>query len=243
MLALSGGSLHVQSTAAGSAHVQMLGAKPNRQGSDSEGKEHGQAEEVAGGSAAGTAQQENSSPKVGAVAMDISLHDAEISSCKHAKLRGALLALQSLCWAIAGLLVSSNGGATVLLRYLAFYKMYDDAQGSPRDSETDGKGLLPKMQSINWNQDLSGTPISLHETFDSSGSTDGAGRGEPLCQAMLSTSAAFSICVLLPNMLGPIRVTSCARASQPEEAPLLGAPQCSASKTDAACVLAGLDSA
>ena len=67
-------------------------------------------------------------------------------------------------------------------------------QGSPRDSETDGKGLLPKMQSINWNQDLSGTPISLHETFDSSDSTHGAGRGLLLHQAVNTDPAAFSIC-------------------------------------------------
>ncbi|CAK0787362.1 hypothetical protein CVIRNUC_010582 [Coccomyxa viridis] len=90
---------------------KMLGAKPTGEGTDSEGKEHSQAEEAAGGDAAGKAQQENSSPK-----------------------------------------------------------------GSPRDSENDGKGLLPKVQSINWNQDLSGTAISQYETFDSSDSTDGAGR-------------------------------------------------------------------
>ena len=36
------------------------------------------------------------------------------------------------------------------------------------------------MKSINWNQDLSGTAISQHETFDESdSSTDGSGRGEP----------------------------------------------------------------
>ena len=45
-------------------HVQMLGAKPTGEGTDSEGKEHSQAEEDAGGDAAGKAQQENSSPKV-----------------------------------------------------------------------------------------------------------------------------------------------------------------------------------
>lgn len=77
-------------------------------------------------------------------------------------------------------------------------------QGSPRDSENDGKGLLPKVQSINWNQDLSGTAISQYETFDSSDSTDGAGRGETLCQAMLNDLATFSICVLLPDMLEPV---------------------------------------
>ena len=45
-------------------HVQMLGAKPTREGTDSEGKEHSQAQEAAGGDGAGKAQQENSSPKV-----------------------------------------------------------------------------------------------------------------------------------------------------------------------------------
>lgn len=44
--------------------MQMLGAKPTGEGTDSEGKEHSQAEEAAGGDAAGKAQQENSSPKV-----------------------------------------------------------------------------------------------------------------------------------------------------------------------------------
>ncbi len=49
-------------------------------------------------------------------------------------------------------------------------------QESPRDA--DSKGLLPKMKSINWNQDLSGTAISQHETFDETdSSTDGSGRG------------------------------------------------------------------
>ena len=67
------------------------------------------------------------------------------------------------------------------------------------------------MQSINWNQDLSGTAISQYETFDSSDSTDGAGRGESRSQASLSNPATSSIHTLLPDMLEPICVTSCAR--------------------------------
>ena len=112
--------------------------------------------------------------------------------------------------------VSSGGGATVLAGCLGLFELHALVQGSPRDSENDGKGLLPKMQSINWNQDLSGTAISQYETFDSSDSTDGAGRGESLRQATLNDPAAFSIRELLPDVLEPVRVTSCAGTSQPE---------------------------
>ena len=45
-------------------HVQMLGAKPTREGTDSESKEDGQAEDNDGGAATGKAQQDHSSPKV-----------------------------------------------------------------------------------------------------------------------------------------------------------------------------------
>ena len=65
MLALSEAFLQVRSFDAGGMHVQMLGAKPTREGSNSEGREHGQTEDTAGGAAAGKAQQETSSPKVG----------------------------------------------------------------------------------------------------------------------------------------------------------------------------------
>ena len=58
------GLLYKDNCGGGSMHVQMLGAKPTRGGTDSEGKELSPAEESAGGDAAGKAQQENSSPKV-----------------------------------------------------------------------------------------------------------------------------------------------------------------------------------
>lgn len=53
-------------------------------------------------------------------------------------------------------------------------------QESPREAEGT-KGLLPKMKSVNWNQDLSGVAISQHETFDEDDSTDGTGRGDHTC--------------------------------------------------------------
>ena len=120
---------------------------------------------------------------------------------------------------------------------LGLFELHALVQGSPRDSENDGKVLLPNLQSINWNQDLSGTAISQYETFDSSDSTDGAGRGETLCQISPSTPAAFSMCMLLPDMLG-----ASASPAVPKEAPLLSAPQCSISRAGAASVFAGLES-
>lgn len=58
-------------------------------------------------------------------------------------------------------------------------------QISPRDSEYASTGLLPKVKSINWNQDLSGTAISQHETFDENDSTDGTGRGKIFMQTAI----------------------------------------------------------
>ena len=103
----------------------------------------------------------------------------------HAELRGALLALKRLSW-VMDVLLSKQGWWRMVLLSCPVLSCYRFVQGSPRDSESDGKGLLPNMKSINWNQDLSGTPISLHEKFDDSDSTDGTGRGETLYQASLN---------------------------------------------------------
>ncbi len=56
-------------------------------------------------------------------------------------------------------------------------------QESPRDADGT-KGLLPKVKSVNWNQDPSGVAISQYETFDEDDSADGAdgtGRGDHAC--------------------------------------------------------------
>ena len=136
--------------------------------------------------------------------MKLVLDGAKVFFRKHAKLRAALLALPRLSWAVGVLLCKQRWWRTVLLRCLLNKSCYRFAQGSPRDSETDSKGLLPNMKSINWNQDLSGTPISLHEKFDDSDSTDGTGRGEIVCQASLNDPAALRQHFLLPGVLAPI---------------------------------------
>lgn len=51
-------------------------------------------------------------------------------------------------------------------------------QPSPRDSDVPSQGLLPKMKTVNWNQDLSGTAISQYETFDEDDSSGGPGKGD-----------------------------------------------------------------
>ena len=66
-------------------------------------------------------------------------------------------------------------------------------QESPRDVDYASKGLLPKMKSINWNQDLSGTAISQHETFDEDDSTDGSDRRAPQCLMLAAAYAAAAV--------------------------------------------------
>ena len=79
----------------------------------------------------------------------------------------------------ASAMLQATGDAKQSLSWLS--PQAQTPQESPRDAENAHKGLLPKMKSINWNQDLSGTAISQHETFDETDSSDTDNRGQHQC--------------------------------------------------------------